>query len=601
MVYQNTWDMESVFAGGSDSPQFYDKVSELEDELKNFNELVKHWNVETDAPDFKEFETILSERETLEKGIGETRTFISGLSSADVNDTTARTNLNLVANLSKNLSNSLVIFQKKVSDISEENFKQLVEQEPFKQSAFPLKEIREQAQKLLTTEEEELINNLSIDGFQGWGNMYNELVATIQVPFEEDGKVNVYSAGQAENKMNAERNPEKRAEMLEAWETTWAEKADLFANTLNHLAGFRLSNYEAHDITDYMEPPLEYNRMENETLNAMWDTISANKGKIVEYFERKAKLLNLNKLSWLDVTAAVNVGDFEEKEYSFTEAADFIIENFESFSPKMASLAKRAFEEQWIEAEDRPGKRPGGYCSNLPESEQSRIFMTFSGSSDNVSTLAHELGHAFHSSVLRDLPTLNQKYAMNVAETASTFAELVVSDATIANADSEAEKISLLDEKVSRSATMMMNIHARYIFEKHFHEERQKGIVSAKRLSELMLEAQKEAYEDALDTYHPMFWAAKLHFYSTGVPFYNFPYTFGYFFSLGIYARALEAGGSFEDEYIALLRDTASMSTEDLAQKHLQVDLRKADFWQEAIDRTHKDIDEFLALTEKYV
>lgn len=601
MSYKNTWDMESIFAGGSNSQQFYDKISKLEEELKKFDQLVNNWDVEDDASDFKHLEIILSEREKLEKGIGEARTFIYGLSSADVNDTTARTNLNLVATLSKNLSNILVIFQKKVRDISDTHFDQLLEQEPFKQSAFPLNEIREQAKELLSTEEEKLINNLSIDGFQGWGDMYNELVASIQVPFEEDGEIYYYSAGQAENKMNAEKDPEERSKMLEAWETTWAEKADLFASTLNHLAGFRLSNYEAHGITDYMEPPLEYNRMTSDTLNAMWDTISANKEKIVDYFERKAKLLKLEQFNWLDVTTGVSVGDFEEKEYSFTEAADFIIENFESFSPKMANLARQAFKEQWIEAEDRPGKRPGGYCSNLPESEQSRIFMTFSGSSDNVSTLAHELGHAFHSSVLRDLPILNQKYAMNVAETASTFAELVVSDATIANADSEAEKISLLDEKISRSATMMMNIHARYLFERSFHDERQKGIVSANRLSELMLEAQKEAYKDALDTYHPMFWAAKLHFHGTGVPFYNFPYTFGYFFSLGIYARALEADGSFEDEYIALLRDTASMSTEDLAEKHLQVDLRKSDFWQEAIDRTHEDIDEFLTLTEKYI
>lgn len=601
MSYKNTWDMESIFAGGSNSQQFYDKISKLEEELKKFDQLVNNWDVEDDASDFKHLEIILSEREKLEKGIGEARTFIYGLSSADVNDTTARTNLNLVATLSKNLSNILVIFQKKVRDISDTHFDQLLEQEPFKQSAFPLNEIREQAKELLSTEEEKLINNLSIDGFQGWGDMYNELVASIQVPFEEDGEIYYYSAGQAENKMNAEKDPEERSKMLEAWETAWAEKADLFASTLNHLAGFRLSNYEAHGITDYMEPPLEYNRMTSDTLNAMWDTISANKEKIVDYFERKAKLLKLEQFNWLDVTTGVSVGDFEEKEYSFTEAADFIIENFESFSPKMANLARQAFKEQWIEAEDRPGKRPGGYCSNLPESEQSRIFMTFSGSSDNVSTLAHELGHAFHSSVLRDLPILNQKYAMNVAETASTFAELVVSDATIANADSEAEKISLLDEKISRSATMMMNIHARYLFERSFHDERQKGIVSANRLSELMLEAQKEAYKDALDTYHPMFWAAKLHFHGTGVPFYNFPYTFGYFFSLGIYARALEADGSFEDEYIALLRDTASMSTEDLAEKHLQVDLRKSDFWQEAIDRTHEDIDEFLTLTEKYI
>lgn len=601
MNYKNTWDMESVFAGGSDSPAFHEKISNLQEKLKKFDRLVNDWNSQEDAPDYKQLEIILSERETLEKGIGETRTFISGLSSADVNDTAARTNLNIVTQLSTKLSNSLVVFQKKITDISDEAFKHLLEQKTFKQSAFPLNEIREQAQKLLSTEEEELLNNLSVDGFQGWGTMYNELVAAIEVPFEEAGEITSYSAGQAENKMNAEKDSKKRSEMLESWENAWAEKADLFANTLNHLAGFRLSEYEAHEILDYMEPPLEYNRMESDTLNAMWDTISANKGKIVDYFERKAKLLDLKKLSWLDVTAAVNVGDFEEKEYTFTEAADFIMENFESFSPKMAQLAEQAFEEQWIEAEDRPGKRPGGYCANLPESKQSRIFMTFSGSSDNVSTLAHELGHAFHSSVLRDLPILNQKYAMNVAETASTFAELVVSDATIENANSEAEKISLLDEKISRSATMMMNIHARYLFERSFHEERQKGIVSAKRLSELMLDAQKEAYKDALETYHPMFWAAKLHFYNTGVPFYNFPYTFGYFFSLGIYARALETDGSFEEEYIALLRDTASMSTEDLAQKHLQVDLRKSDFWQEAIDRTHEDIDEFLELTEKYV
>ena len=601
MRYKNTWDMDSVFAGGSDSPAFHEKVSNLQNELSEFDELIHQWNSQEDALNYKQLETILSKQETLEKGIGEARTFISGLSSADVNDTAARTNLNIVTQLSTKLSNSLVVLQKKMTELPDEIFNHLLEQEPFKQSAFPLKEIREQAQKLLSTEEEELLNNLSVDGFQGWGNLYNELVATIEVPFEEDGKVNNYSAGQAENKMNAEKNPNERSKMLESWENAWAEKADLFASTLNHLAGFRLSNYEAHGITDYMEPPLEYNRMESDTLNAMWDTISANKGKIVEYFERKAQLLNLKQLSWLDVTAAVNVGEFEEEEFTFTQAADFIIENFESFSPKMAQLAKQAFEEQWIEAEDRPGKRPGGYCANLPESEQSRIFMTFSGSSDNVSTLAHELGHAFHSSVLRDLPTLNQNYAMNVAETASTFAELVVSDATIENAHSTAEKIRLLDEKISRSATMMMNIHARYLFERSFYEERQKGIVSAKRLSNLMLNAQKEAYMDSLETYHPMFWAAKLHFYNTGVPFYNFPYTFGYFFSLGIYARALEKGGSFEEEYIALLRDTASMSTEELAQKHLQVDLKKSDFWQEAIDRTHKDIGEFLELTEKYV
>lgn len=601
MNYQNTWDMDSVFPGGSNSTKFYEKLHRLTDDLADLDELVRNWQAKEDAPEFETFRKILNTREKLSKGIGESRTFMSGLASADINDQKARINLNTLSHLSKDLNNIFIILQKKIADISDSDFEKLINREAFKQSAFPLTEIRKKAQRLLSTKEEELLNNLSIDGFQAWGNMYNELVASIEVSFEEDDEIKYYSAGQAENKMTAEENKEKRDEMLTIWEETWEEKADLFSNTLNHLAGFRLADYEAHGIDDFMTPPLEYNRMENETLEAMWDTISENKGKIVEYFDRKAALLDIDKLSWLDVTASINLGDYKEKDYSFSEAANFIIEHFKPSSPKMADLAQRAFSESWIEAEDRAGKRPGGYCANLPESEESRIFMTFSGSSDNVATLAHELGHAFHSSVLRDLPLLNQSYAMNVAETASTFAELVVSDATIKNASSTEEKINLLDQKISQSATMMMNIHARYLFEKSFYKERSEGIVSTERLSELMLEAQKEAYEESLETYHPMFWAAKLHFYSTGVPFYNFPYTFGYFFSLGIYNRALNSDSDFEDDYIALLRDTASMSTEDLAKKHLDVDLREKDFWQNAMQQVHKDVDYFLELTEEYL
>lgn len=601
MKYNNTWDMDSIFDGGSDSLEFYKKVTALEKKGADFNNKVQTWDINADAPEFTKFAEILADNELLSKGIGEARTYMSGLASANTADTKARTNLNLVSNLSKDLSNTNIVLQKKIARINVEDFAQLIKHEPFKTSTFSLSEIREQAQKLLSTEEEELLNNLAIDGFHGWGDMYNELVATVQIPVKEDDDIKIYSAGQFENLMAAEKDHAKRNDMLKIWEETWESKSDLFANTLNHLAGFRLADQKAHGISDFMEPPLEYNRMKKETLDAMWETISANKAKVVDYFNRKAKLIGVDKLNWLDVTAPVNIGDFESKTYTYSEAADFIIENFKSFSPKMADMSQTAFNERWIEAEDRSGKRPGGYCANLPESQQSRIFMTFSGSSDNVSTLAHELGHAFHSSVLRDLPLLNQRYAMNVAETASTLAELVVSDATIEVAASETEKITLLDEKVARGAVMMMNIHARYLFENSFYSERQQGIVTAERLSELMLEAQKEAYEDALETYHPMFWAAKLHFYSTGVSFYNFPYTFGYFFSLGIYARALKNDGSFEDEYIALLRDTANMTTEDLAKKHLDVDLTKSEFWQDAIDLVHADVDEYLKLTEKYI
>lgn len=392
-----------------------------------------------------------------------------------------------------------------------------------------------------------------------------------------------------------------RQELFEKWEKAWIEKADLFADTLNHLDGFRLSEQKLHGVDNYLKEPLEYNRLQQQTLDTMWATIQKNKQPIVDFLTRKAQLFGKEKMDWQDQDAPIILGDMQERTYSFDAAAEFIVENFEKFSPKMSEFAQMAFDKSWIEAEDRPGKRPGGYCTSLPESKESRIFMTYSNSVNEVATLAHELGHAFHSSVMWDLPSLNQDYAMNVAETASTFAELIVADATLKEAQTKEEKINLLDAKMQNAIAMFMNIHTRFIFENNFYQARQKGLVGTEEITEMMLAAQKESYLDSLGSYHPHFWAAKLHFFIDSVPFYNFPYTFGYLFSMGIYAYATQKGSNFEDEYIALLRDTASMTTEELAQKHLQADLTKPDFWQAGIDMVLQDVAEFMALTEEYV
>ena len=188
---------------------------------------------------------------------------------------------------------------------------------------------------------------------------------------------------------------------------------------------------------------------------------------------------------------------------------------------------------------------------------------------------------------------LNRAYAMNVAETASTFAEMIVADAALKQAETKDEKLFLLEDKIQRSVAMFMNIHARFLFETRFYEERKQGVVPAEKLNELMEAAQKEAFCDSLGEYHPHFWASKLHFHITGVPFYNFPYTFGYLFSLGIYARALREKADFEEKYIALLCDTASMTVEDLAMKHLGADLTERSFWEDAVRLAVQDVQEF--------
>ncbi|MBI2812073.1 MAG: oligoendopeptidase, partial [Candidatus Melainabacteria bacterium] len=252
----------------------------------------------------------------------------------------------------------------------------------------------------------------------------------------------------------------------------------------------------------------------------------------------------------------------------------------------------------WIEGEDRAGKRPGGFCVAFPKSRQSRIFMTYSGSLINLSTLAHELGHAYHNAMVERLPSFAQHYRMNVAETASTFAEQIVSDAFLRACKTRQEKIKILFDRVERSLMFFMNIQARFIFETQFYEQRKKGFLSAEELCKLMQAAQEKAFGNALGVWHPYFWASKLHFYFTGAPFYNFPYTFGYLFSLGIYEISKKKGPAFADQYDALLRESGMMSSEDLAKKHLGVDLTQPDFWQQAASGVLNDIDELNKLLE---
>lgn len=599
MTYSLNWDLDSIFSGGSYSPALKKRLNLLETQINTYYHSVNQWDHSTSTA--VELASLIKLQETVSDGFSQCNSYITALLSANVKDTQAKVlSGNLYAYLPR-WQSADTILSKKLAEISVNNWQELLQSTELSSIAFRLNELRRNGSRLLSESEENIIHTLSLDGLNAWSNHYDTIVGTITIPLEENGQVSDLSAGQAFNKMMGDSDPLIREKLFIAWEKAWQEKAPLLADTLNHLDGFRLSTYKLHGLNNYLQEPLEYNRLKKETLDVMWATIQKNKQPLVDYLTRKANLFGKEKMAWQDQDAPIILGDLKNKTFTFDEAATFIIENLKKFSPKMATFAQSAFEKNWIEAEDRPGKRPGGYCTELPETQESRIFMTYSNSVNEVATLAHELGHAFHSSVMWDLPAINRDYAMNVAETASTFAELIVADATLKTAKTKEEKINLLDTKLQNALAMFMNIHSRFIFEKRFYSARQEGLVSQEKITQMMIDAQREGYHDALATYHPYFWAAKLHFFIDDVPFYNFPYTFGYLFSLGIYAYANKQGTSFEQEYINLLRDTASMTTEELAQKHLGVDLTKSDFWQVGIDMVLKDIHEFMELSEEFV
>ncbi|MDN3018618.1 M3 family oligoendopeptidase [Paenibacillus sp. BSR1-1] len=593
-TYLDVWNLEVFFKGGSASPEFADHLNQTAELIQIFQSKVDNWTPLNTMEDQKYLQELLEDFEHAAKKLRQAGAFVGCLQAQNTEDKKAFNLESKVTSLSAAFQTALSAFDGLLTSIKDEVWSQLLSDAILNELSFVLTERRERAKDKLSKEEEALISALGVDGYHSWGQLYDLIVGKIKIPVQENGDEKLLSVGQAFNKFAS---PDRglRASVFKNWEKAWGDQSDFLAKTLNHLSGFRLNVYQKRGWEEVLKEPLSINRMEKETLEAMWAVISENKQKLVTYLERKAKLLGLKKLSWFDLDAPF--GKTASK-LSYQEGAEFIEQNFALFGEKMAAFAKKAFEEQWIEAEDRPGKAPGGFCTFFPESDQSRIFMTYSGTPSNVSTLAHELGHGFHTFAMKGVQHLNRNYAMNVAETASTFAEMIVADAAVKNAKDHEEKLVLLDDKIQRTVALLMNIHARFLFETRFYEERKQGPVAVERLNELMLEAQKEAYCDALEEYHPLFWASKLHFFITGVPFYNFPYTFGYLFSLGIYAQALEEGKGYEEKYIALLRDTASMSVEDLAKKHLQVDLTEKDFWEKAVQICMDDVDEFLELTK---
>src|SRR5690625_1841494 len=529
MKYIDTWDLEKVFPGGTKSEKLQEKLSEIKQLMNEYEVELTSWSYDGSQASTDTLKKLLNMQEVIGKGIGQAGTFIRMSLDAYMDDEYGNVVFGQVMELMSEMRKLSNIYTKKLVAIDDQAWEDLLSDKDLGKLNFALNEIRTQGKRLLSDAEETLIAELDKDGLSAWSDLYDTTVSIMTVPFtDEQGETTELSVGQAMNRMYADPDPEIRKQIFENWEVTWEKYAPIFAHNLNHLAGYRLTLQSAHGQDHHLEEPLELNRMSEDTLNAMWSAVANHKQSFIDKLAQKAIIFGVDKLGRQDVDAPVTVGDSKPTKFTYDEACYFIIEHFASFGPRLTEFTKHALSNRWVEAEDRSNKRPGGYCANLPEFKESRIFMTFTNSPSDVSTLAHELGHAFHSDVMKDLPQLNQRYAMNVAETASTFAETIIDNAAIQRARSDEEKISLLASKLEIATAMFLNIHARFLFEDAFYTERKKGIVSASRLNELMEKAQKEAYDNILSSYHPHFWCSKLHFFIDRVPFYNFPYTFGY-------------------------------------------------------------------------
>ncbi|MDQ6693061.1 MAG: M3 family metallopeptidase, partial [Chloroflexota bacterium] len=280
------------------------------------------------------------------------------------------------------------------------------------------------------------------------------------------------------------------------------------------------------------------------------------------------------------------------KVWEYDEATAFVVKQFGTYSDKMSRFAARAFDESWVDAEPRPGKRDGAYCMWIRGGE-SRVFANFKSSYAGMSTLAHELGHGYHNYVKEDLTMLQRSTPMTLAETASIFCETIIRQAALKEANHE-EQISILEASLQGSSQVVVDISSRFLFEQSLFEGRTGRELSIDELNNRMLDAQRETYGDGLDPdkLHPYMWAMKTHYYSTGLSFYNFPYMFGLLFGLGLYARYGQDPERFKEGYDALLASTGLANAATLAAR-FGIDIRTPDFWRASLDIVRQDINRF--------
>lgn len=591
-----TWEIETIFPGGSKSKEFADFrkkiVEDLEAAKKTLDNLPDKLNGDKSIGDWAAW---ILELQKLYERLHLAGAFAECLTSQNVNDDEAH---KIEGEIDDHYSRwsmlnaSLESFSKNQSD---ESWARLVKREDIAAISFPLDEMRDQARLKMPEAQEKLALELAVNGYHAWNRLYDKMAGDLRVVIEKDGEKKEISLGQNATRMS-EPEREVRRDAFVKMEEAWEARANLAAMALNSQAGFRLSIYKNRNWDSPLFEPLLNCRLKPETLDAMWQAIVNGRARLADYVKAKMKLFGIDKFCWYDQTAPVGKSS---KKFSFAEAGDFIVEHLNTFSSEMGQFSRMALDKRWIEAEDRSGKAAGGWHSRILIRKESRIFMTFTGNFDGLGTLAHELGHAYHGFVLKNEPPFAQRCPMNLAETASIFNELRVTDAAFELSQDPDEKLMLLDQKLQGPLTYFANIYARYLFDTRFYEERKKGIVARERLSEMMVEAQKEAFMGLLDEdegYHPLFWASKLHFFITGAPFYNFPYTFGFLFASGVYDRAMKEGPAFAKNYRALLADTGRMTTEDVARKHLDVDLTGEDFWRDAVARSLADVDAFVKL-----
>lgn len=467
---------------------------------------------------------------------------------------------------SSTLFNPFHIFLQKLSDTE---FNTFIGFPDVNDDTFLLKEQRKLKDLVLTEAEENIFSQMKQTGFHEWGKLHSNLESTLKVDLTENGISKQVGIAKAMSLLRNENESNRKSawigiqNVVKAHEETQAAILNSLADWRHKENKIRSKAKEVH----FLDQPLHDSRMTDKSLQALMNYLIQNKSAHQKSLDEMARILNKPKVDPWDLLAP---GPATDKKYDLKEALSLIKNAFSKIHPDFGNFVQLMIDNQWIETRVLDTKSTGAYCCDFKKSRTPRVFMTYNGSAQDMFTLAHELGHAFHSWVLREAPVSHSDYPMTLAESASNVGEFALYNYLLETGGATDDILWFHHET---SAAYLLNIPMRFEFEKTFYEKRLTNPVSTEEIINLQIQTWNNWFTDKVSQPDPYFWAHKLHFYITQISFYNFPYSFGYLFAKSLFEQKKHLGQNFWPTYLAVLKDTGIMTVEDLIQKHFKTDL----------------------------
>ena len=579
------WDL-SVLYTGFDDPELATDMAMLDRLIENYIDFAKNLDKLGDTfllsryIDFETQLTTLAEKLIL---------FANLRYSANTADSEAASMVGvLMGKLSATAAASAAI-NKAIANV--ENIEEIIEQnDVLKEHSYKLLTIAKNSKHLLSDAEESLFAEMNISGASAWSDLQSSLTSSLKVDYNGE-EITLSSV----RNLAYDPDPEVRKAAYEAELKAYPKVETAVAFALNSIKLQVINEAARRGYASPLAKALDNSAMQQSTLDALLAAMQEYLPAFRKYLKAKAKALgHEGGIPWYDLFAPIGKSD---KKYTTEEARDYLLSIFAKFDIELHDMVKEAFDNAWIDFFPREGKVGGAFDCAIHCVGQSRVLTNFDGSFSDIVTLAHELGHSFHDrQVYRNSP-LNREYSMPVAETASTFNEVLVMNTAIAECEDKETKIALIESQLMDATQIIVDIFSRYLFEASVFAARPSEFLSPERMCALMLDAQKQAYGDGLDEgcMHPYMWLCKGHYYSGGLSFYNYPYAFGGLFARGIYAKYLEEGKPFVETYKQMLRATGTATVEDAA-KVCGIDLTDVNFWRAGLSSIAEQIDEFCEL-----